>query len=141
MLKWTIPGAIATLVMFFISLFRFIRWKIISVPGVGTVGELAEVQFDTYKDERTATKYIYHLQIATGSKVFSSTVCNRVPFGKPPTLLPGHQFNVLVNPKNGKYKNAKEIKSSIWKNAIWTFIFLGVSVLPLVIALVIELFI
>lgn len=138
MLKVTIPAAIAAIVMSVISLIRYFRWSRFGTPGVGTVGERIDMKFREYNNSLTGITYIYQFHIDIPEKTFASTISEYVSTDEEPKLAAGSNVDVLVNPKNGKYKRADELKRDIKQRPIAAACFTSVSIILIIICIVLA---
>lgn len=138
MLKVSIPAAIVFFVLSIVSLIRYFRWHRFGTPGTGTVGKRIDVKFREYNNSLTGVTYIYQFLINTPAKQFTSTISEYVPTDAEPKLAPGDAVEVLVNPKNGKYKRTSELKRDIKQRPIAAICFTSISVALIIICILLA---
>ncbi len=122
LLLFLIVSAIVILTIIIIRIgiltIRYRKWQKFSVPAVGVVGELKDVNCNYDKKGAISSyRYNYVLKIIHGDQEFDDIYSEDCTPGNMPITRPGQKINILWLESEHKYINSDSFKNECQKTA------------------------
>lgn len=122
LLLFLIVSAIVVLIIIIIRIgiltIRYRKWRKFSVPAVGVVGELKDVNCNhDKKGEISSYSYNYALKIIHDGQEFDDIYSEECIPGNIPTTRPGQKINILWLESERKYIKSDSFKKECQKTA------------------------
>ena len=95
---------------------RYMKWRKISVPAIGIVGELKNVSCNCDRnDEITSCRYDYTLKIVHGNQEFNDIYSEVCKPGNTPNAHPGKEIHILWSASDHTYLQIAKTGDEIWQ--------------------------
>ncbi len=103
---------------------KYVKWRKVAIPTVGTVGELINVTCNYDKTGKISSyRYNYALRVIHDNQEFDNTYTEECEPGILPITRPGQKINILWSASDHKYLNIDGFEGEIKRFSKQTVIF------------------